>query len=1000
MLKHVQSAFALALLLAGGLPLRAASADSALALHRERGLLVVKTRRYEATIDADSGGRVVSFAFDGEETTGVTPDGRCGLLDEVHSSDFPFQTVEQQWEDGQLSLALACEAGGLYIRKRYVFRADRPWFLVEFTFENRTPFALSGREAPAFRNLVLPADGSATGRELYCLNRGLGSEALATEFFISQVNEAPSGRALGTSPGSGGLRWIAVCEPTSRRSVGFVLRHAGARVLPPERVAGGSTVGWSYAGIPPGHRLSTALMVVPLRGFAGLSELNEHFAADSLPDPAGDRFGVCINLTPLTSGLEEVSVITRAYDGEGKETAPCDPLLFENLEPSEQRTDVTRGAARAARPAWLFHEVYSKGDLLGRFAVPVDGAQTAFPPRKATMKPPTLEPVADMMPPTPEDLIPLTPSRRERGFLLWAFSGVPPQSEVEDLAFTLTANEKRTVFLGVRALRHIEALRVMLTGVAPDQPGPAALPPAAVDLWQVRQDGDEPARLVPVTAIEVDASQTVWLAVTADASALQPGPYAGRLAISSGGGVLEVPLAVEVLERPAAPPEDFGLWYMSRADQDALPGGAVAKLGGYGVSGLTLTSTGARGVRGDIEQSGFQFLAFWAGGGTLAPGPFPAGRTALPYSYPLWVLRVESAAPATSAVTVQRGYVPALLCQQLAHLPAPPPGRGQRRHLFVDEGCEEGAVAGMVESGVLSGDETVWLHLDLHGADWRRAALQVRSAFWAGAWQGLAGAAVSCPPPDQGVDRQLVIWHVLRDARQEVALWRTVRREAGLLRQAHRARDPLPAAVLLTLGKLEQVVGPADHCMLGLEAQQRPFRELLRVAPGPGQRGLSLAQFSDARQTVLSVARQMGPVVPADPDKMLYWQDIPLLEDGGTRWTIVASEGEDVWKKGIRLQEEVRQRSGLTVPVQRSFPDLTGEGAPLLVWVIAGPGDPANLPEPCRVVLAREGDRPVVVSELETGTVVVILRGDRYMETVLRGFRASRHPYATARQVR
>ncbi len=218
---------ALAVLLSAG----AQAGAAAPTLQREGGRLSVQTARYRAVVDPDRGGRIVSLVFDGAELTGVGPDGRGGLLEELHTAHLPYELADYEATEAGLRLTLRAESPEMAVTRELFFPRDGPFIAARFTFENRRAYALSGAAAPALRNVALPAGGRATGQEIYCLNRGAGPEALPARLYASELH---------ADPGAARLRWLAVADPIGRRALAFTLSEGGSRTLPPARTAEGA----------------------------------------------------------------------------------------------------------------------------------------------------------------------------------------------------------------------------------------------------------------------------------------------------------------------------------------------------------------------------------------------------------------------------------------------------------------------------------------------------------------------------------------------------------------------------------------------------------------------------------------------------------------------------------------------------------------------------------------------------------------------------------------
>ncbi|KPK58654.1 MAG: hypothetical protein AMK73_09070, partial [Planctomycetes bacterium SM23_32] len=351
--------------------------------------------------------------------------------------------------------------------------------------------------------------------------------------------------------------------------------------------------------------------------------------------------------------------------------------------------------------------------------------------------------------------------------------------------------------------------------------------------------------------------------------------------------------------------------------------------------------------------------------------------------------------PAAVAPTREAGYAPVLLCERLDAVPQGLTGMEAAFPFYlVTDGCPPGSAARLIQSGRMQGAESVWLYLDLRRADWRRAALEVRSACWAGAWQGLAGLAVRCPPPSAAVDRQLALWHILRDVRSEVALWRQAIATVS-------ARPDTPegrARRLRRLATLQSIVGTTAHSQLRLYEERRPFRGVCRIRPSGGDR-LRLGEFEAARSEVLSILGNVASE-PAGERRSVFYQGIPLARDRQANWAIAAGDGEHAWQAALALQRAVQSAAGVEVPVSRSFPDLEAGGtAPELVWLIAEGAEDQNWPEPVRAALAARRGAALVGVRLEEGPLVAVLSADFDVEALARTFREQRELFPPAHRM-
>jgi len=970
-------------------PVGAASASFSVE-RTELGILVSAPGR-RITIVPDNGGRIVSLELDGVEWTRLSEDGHGGLIEETHTADCPFRVAQMHAGPPGAVVRLEGDAGPLRVVKEYRFSADSPNVLVNLTFENRSPYVLTGARAPAVRNLATPSPGAAGG-EVFCMDRGAGTEVMAAGLFLARPD------------GPGPFRWMGVADPAVRRTLGVAVLDGGCRPLPPLRTPEGMvTAGWSCPPLPPGCRMSVRVLLAPLDGFASLAEMNEHFACDSVPFAQADPPETQFTLRAFTDGLKDASVTTRTHDAQHREIGLSDPLLLHDPQPGGRAVGgVVRWDADEAA-AWLVHEVYARGRKLAQFAVPLGGGPRVPPPAPATPPPPVAVPVADAHVPAPGSLITLDAEAERRGFVLWVFDGPPAEAQPDRLSLTMGRGGRRTVFLGVRALAPTGRLHIAVEPAEAPADAAAPIPQAAVSVWRIVDGADSEPQMVPPGDLTMASGEVAWVALTFDAGLLDAGRYGASLTAASGGGALRVPVLVEVLDAGPYDADAFPVWYLPPGP-DAVPSNtAQAKLRAYDVAAFTLPmASGAAGrvaleAAGQAERRGWAFLAFsGAGAGAQPPaGGFPV-RLALPHPRPPWLLDVRRAARGAARAAALAGFRPALLCERPDALdPDALPGPEYPSFLLVSDGCGPQDVPLMRASERIGADDAVWLHMDLRRADWRHAALEVRSAFWAAAWQGMAGAAVSGPEPFREADRQSPIWHIVRDARQEVALWRTVRRRAAEAASAAAGPEALRAVALA-----EGAVGPEQGHDLRVGPQRRPFRTVLRAAHDGAGQAVRLGTFERVHRANLELAGRLPATArPRPGDGQIYWDGIPLVTDDRVRWVIVAPDGEEVWKRGLELQALVQQAGGRAVPVRRTMPEPEPD-APLLVWVVGGAETVEEWPEALRAQWPERQGGSLALLGTEGGPRVVVVGADADLQALARGFRPSPRTYPSARDMR
>ncbi len=826
--------------------------------------MVVGNDFYEVVIRPALGASITSLRFGNEEKAEATEWRRSapgGLLQEVHSADLPFKLVHREVGPGEASLEFACTCGPLVVRKRFLFSRSLPFFRAKLTFENHSRFPLGGADAPALSSIVLPAEGKQTGREYYCLGRGGGSRAITSATLLRELN--PLRRAEGP------MSWVAVTDPVTKRGIGFVFLDAGPRRFWAERNCEGAVLTrWRYRPVPAASALESELLVVPLEGFAAVSSLTPQFAADTTTSRAADgALSINLRIMPLGEDLADLSIVTRAYGADGAELEPCDTLHYGRI--AARRPVVGKLTVRQseARPAWFLHELYGRGQLVGRFLAPLSAGTSAPMELADDLPSPHVARLAQPEALEPEAGIPPDDEARERGFVFWQFEGGRPRLLGGPVHVALCAGERETLFFAVRALAPVGRLRVSIAAAQEPEKGLRVLHPAAAYLWSVEQDGEGRAYLVPFAERGVAQDETVWMALTLDASHLKPGVYSARLYLEGDAAGMEAPIRVHVSARRLAPHEGFALWFVDAGGAGPEPAGtAISKLIGYTVSALTLRTDGDTQWRSarraphapgsaSLDMLGFHSPASGAEGAERMARAMGGRMATLPA--PGWLL--WSGVDDLRAVEPVRamGFTPAVVFPRLRGLEADTRWLGSPpEHWLVEGGCAPGAVAALLKAGRIRPEHSVWLFLDVRGMHWRKAALELRSAFWAAAWQELAGAAVLCPRPTGQVDRQSVLWHILRDAREEAALG------AAALRKGRPVLD-LPTgqagAVLKRawLGtEMESLIGSEADCLLQVEKRRVAFRNVLRAVPGGMFAEAPLAGFQAAKSRAIGILEE------------------------------------------------------------------------------------------------------------------------------------------------
>ncbi len=1023
----------------GAGPLRISSGDQ------------VQPGAYEITLRPDHGATISALRFgrpDRIDLTAWMPERWSGLLQEQRTADRAY-TAEWEETGGSTSLrgtggatalrgsdngatgaatalrgpdngatgariVLRCTGGDgeLGVSKRITFRRGAPFLRVEWVFKNEGPHALSGAQAPAVSSLVLPAGGATacgarpSGREYYCLDRGRGAETMTSGRALRELNPVRAS--------DGPLRWMAVTDPAGLKGLGFVFLDDAAhspwvRKDPDGRVL----IGWRYRSVPPHHALRTEMLVVPLEGLAAVSGLGEAFAADTSFGGGGRTARV--NLMALAEPLSNVSVVTRAYAADGRELEPCDTLIFPRIDPyrpASGRIDLPGGEGQV-QPAWLLHEVYSSGAGVGSYTVPVTPPTSAAPLPVRSLPPAGVERWR-----TPSNS-PDVPGAG-RSFALRLFGAGGEAGLPERVTIDLLAGEKETLFFGFEARKAIGGFGASVVADTRGAGGGVEpLHPAAAFLWSVEPGPGGADIMRPLTQRRAKAGEVQWLALTLDAGPLAPGTHAARLFVEADGESVEVPIQVNVSSRRVRPREGFALWYVDEGSASGpISAGEVSKLASYTASVLSMPA-GDRPIRAPslirhARAGGMVMAGFYApGAGTAAAERSGVSPEALceplMAAGPAWLLWSGSDDLKAAERLRPLGYTPALALQELSDLPGAASGEGPRPRggpviVLVDGGCELGEAEGLIKAGRLRADDAVWLWLDLQGADWRGAAVKVRSAVWAAAWQGLAGVAVRAARPRKEADRQFAIWHVLRDAREEAALLALAMdraaQAASLSLQGPQGHGPQVrrAAALLAL----QAVVNADRADLTIRMQTRhvPFRQVLRAWPD-GTGGLApLEAFAAARKVVQEAWQELDGLPGmrrAWPNA--FWRGVPLLEEGVVRWSIVALGEKTAGARASKFQSLLHELTGTRVPIgytRAALEVAEAERAPNLIWLVTDDLDPEKLPPVVRPAALAAGPGRPGAARLEGGAWAVVVGPDARLQSLVATLSPGPMPWRSA----
>jgi hypothetical protein len=906
-------------------------------------VVAVETGFYEFVVRPRSGACVSDFSAGRRELIQLTswkPGEPSGLLQEAHTADREFALIRRDVSAQAAVLEFEADAPQFVLVKRFELRADRPVFKVALICRNKTPFALGGTDAPALENLLLPGGGKPSGREYYCLDCAGNARALTAATVLRDLSPL---RAA-----NGPLRWLTVTDAVSQKGIGFVFLDAGAHSPSAFRRADGAiAVQWRCASVPGYSTLRTEFLIAPLDGFAAVSGMGEAFAADCVPSRnAEGKTVVSLRLTALEGDLDDVSVVTRAHRRDGSEIGPWETLQFERVPRWTSVVGEIAPPDGASETAWLQHQVYSRGKRIGELrsrlaadaALASNGNEQSLP-----------VPAVEVQGGTGDEP---TDAERIRGFTVRRFAGGAKGVSAGPVRIALTKGEKETLVFAVRALVPIDKLMVTTMPLANLEAGFAALPAAATFLWSVEQVNGA-ASLVPFADRKLSEGELAWVAVTVDAGQLERGAYACSLLFQGGGEPAEVVLQTVISTQTLEGRSAFALAYVDGGEPAENWTSALSWLRSCSVSGVILPlgrDAGVAAVSGALraaEAARMDFAVFHTFGGVelaelLSRAGLPCS-VSMPCPVPRWLLVADIDSPDDAASLAKSGFGSSVLSTDLK--PDSPWNRSALSQWMLAEGVGQSELGNLMRDGPVKLRNCAWLYLDVTGMDWRRAAVEVRRSAWAAAWQGLAGMAVRSERPGGKTDGQPLIWHILRDAREEAAL----------------------VALSSKSGGLDAVVGEPPTGLVAMREEKIPFRQILRAVPKNAE--APLLSFEEAKMRLLAHFDTLpAPHVAASSNVNWSWNGATLMRDDAVRWVIVAACTE-AKPAAERLRAAFRNRTGKEVPLSATFPTVVeGIAVPTLVWYVRGP-NAEGLPEalrPAALALEDGGLRFVNVNGVPT----------------------------------
>lgn len=723
------------------------------ASHHDR-FTVLPNDQIQVSIDPNHGAAICSLQFGSspKESTNWRANHISGLLQEVHSRHIVFKQTERSISPSEISVTYEGQMENLRIRRKFIFPRNTPHVKVEFTFTNIAPFPLRGQDAPTVLNLFAPAGGKQKGAEYYCTGgESYPPSPLIADDALAIFND------LAVAPYK--PHWIGTTDPVSRRGIAVVFRDSAVdRVIASRNTNGDVLYGWRYRELAAGETLHTALSLIPIDGLSALTYVNEKFALDSMITHQNSHVTLETTIIALGNASDAVSIINRAYGTGGQEGNPLETLVF-NMPTKKDNTGRISLPGEDQKPAWLLQQIYITGRKDGQFLVEITG--NAPPPDTGwtSLPPATSEITKPETAPTGEDSLPL---------VAWQFNGLKNKPVDENgIRLILSENERETAIVGLTAGKDIANLKA---GMAHPPNTPSPLPASATYLWSTEAENVDSSNpiLVPAVTKTVSKGRDAVYVITVDATELDAGEYLSYLYIGADKQIIQIPVHVTVYPVDITQLDNFGMWWVEDRAHEELPGNRLAS---YGVNRITRRLSRNMpqppAMIKDIENCGYY---------EVRTGSRPANRTfsaqrkldggkdnapgLLLWSdiYSPSELEDEVADETNLAVVVRNIHEAKSFSQSLEQ---------REITLLMRDGIPPDIFTTQTETQ----HTDLWAFMDMRDCSWQRAMVLTRQVFLATAWKNARGVGIISAPPASRAGSQSLLWHILRDARDEAVIY-------------------------------------------------------------------------------------------------------------------------------------------------------------------------------------------------------------------------------------
>ncbi len=741
-------------------------------------VISVENPFYEVLIAPERGALIESFRLKpcGTECTFFRAGDFGGLLQEVNTAEMPYEMTEKKTGDDKAIFVFTSPAADYSVEKKMIFRPNAPHIEITFTFENRSELSLRGLQAPAISNVFRgSAERGGPAGHYYNTGGAYGTDTFTETKALRRHHPLLD---LRREP----VTWLAAIDPVRETGIAVVFLDTGVEnIFAGRNSRGFASVEMQFRNLPARSRLTSKWLLMPLKNFSSVDSINADFIAETSHMRSAGKDKLSVRVMSLMQKTKDISIVTRAYNHKGEELGPLETIVFDNMSRGEPENATIYAEGREPGDiAWLRHEIYANGSRKKRYLVRVAESDTApdiraeQPPQPAVEE---LETEGEKETQNQEQNdVADTPhiTARQLAGLRWA--------EMNKVELSMAENTLQTLVFRIDAGENIDDLQIgTIPAPSEEENGQIkALTATNVFLWEVTEPNSTKAGLVPLRRQDIDAGEPALFAVTIDSSRLEKGAYRAVLLVSTVPKTLEIPLKIRVFPVTAAPSEGFQLWHIG-PDESKIAQTAFGKLRRYSVNAASYGFTGAtelpamKHLKGTAAEHDMDMAGFYSPGMAEIYAEKAAQMgfdTSPPPPQTPWIICMAADGTETKETARELGFAPAAFVRRLSPALLSELSR-QNGFEHIIFGGDVPSVNNNIQGGDLFTSATnahLWRYIDLRSRHWQELAVHAREEFYNALLSGAQGAAIRGKPPAIGSRDRMLLWHLIRDVREEAAL--------------------------------------------------------------------------------------------------------------------------------------------------------------------------------------------------------------------------------------